>query len=149
VVNNNNNNALRSSIKCVKQPCSPLPQQSTESNNSSIKSTTTKRPNESSHEQQQPQESVKRVRLTSRPADDSSTNSNRIVLRIRKPSEDLSSSRSETSNSSGSSNHQLTVQIKEPLETLRENDENQIKSQSPNVFDILNQTSIPSKEDEQ
>jgi hypothetical protein len=138
----NNNNALRSSIKCAKQSRSPLPQQSTESN-SSMKSTT-KRPNENSQEQQQ-QEPVKRVRLSSRPADDTSTNSNRIVLRIRKPSEDLSSSRSETSNSS-SSNPQLTVQIKEPLGIVKEDDENQIESQSSNVFDIFNQ---PPKEDEQ
>ncbi len=138
-------NALRSSIKCVKQPRSPVPQQSTESN-IDIK-TTTKRQNENAHEQQQ--ESVKRVRLLSRPMDDSSINSNRIVLRIRKPSEDLSSSRSETSNSSSSSsNPQLTVQIKEPLVALKEDDEDQIESPSLNVFEIFDPTSIPSKQDE-
>ena len=87
--------------------------------------TATKRRNENSHEQQQT-ESVKRARLSSRPTDD---NTNRIVLRIRKPSEDLPNSRSETSNS----NH-ITVQVKE---TLKEDNDNQDQS---NVFDISNQT---------
>jgi hypothetical protein len=112
--------------------------------------TTTKRQNENSHELQQ--ESVKRVRLSSRPTDDNSINSNRIVLRIRKPSEDLSSSRNEISNSSINSNQQLTIQIKESLETLKEDDEHQNKSQSLNVFDIFNkkdQTSISSKKDDE
>lgn len=142
-----NNNALRSSIKCAKQSRSPLPQLSTESN-SNLKSTT-KRSNENSQEQQQ--ESVKRVRLSSRPADDNNVNSNRIVLRIRKPSEDLSSSRSETSNSSSisNSNHQINVQIKETLDILKEDDEDQMESQSSNVFEILNPTSIPLKEEEE
>jgi hypothetical protein len=75
-------------------------------------------------------------------------NSNRIVLRIRKTSEDLSSSRSETSNSS--SNHQITVQIKEALVTLREDNEDQNESQlSLNVFDIFDQVSTSSKKDEE
>ena len=144
--NNNNNAALRSSIKCTKQSSrSPLPQQSSEPNNS-VKSTT-KRPNENPPEQQQQQESVKRVRLSSRPADDTSTNSNRIVLRIRKPSEDLTSSRSERSNSTNS-NPQVTVQIKEPLEIVKEDEENQIESQSTNESDDSNHASILSKEDE-
>jgi hypothetical protein len=113
---------------------------------------TTKRPNENPPEQQQQQEPVKRIRLSSRPADDTSTtNSNRIVLRIRKPSEDLTSSRSETSNSSSSSgNPQVTVQIKEPLRIVKEDDENQIESQSMDESDNSNQASIPPpKEDEQ
>ncbi|CAF2527477.1 unnamed protein product [Rotaria sp. Silwood2] len=144
-----NNNALRSSIKCVKQPRSPIPSQTTESIINL--QTATKRPNENSYDQQQQQESVKRARLSSRPTDDNSINSNRIVLRIRKPSEDLSSSRSETSNSS-ISGHQLTVQIKEPLSTLREDDEDQNQSQSENVFDIFNQTDqtlVQSKDDDE
>ncbi|CAF3385877.1 unnamed protein product [Rotaria sp. Silwood1] len=148
-----NNNALRSSIKCVKQPRSPIPSQTTEST-INLK-TATKRQNENTYEQQQQQqESVKRARLSSRPTDDNSINSNRIVLRIRKPSEDLSSSRSETSNSSNSSSsgHQLTIQIKEPLSTLKEDDEDQKQSQSENVFDMfnpINQTLVSSKNDDE
>jgi len=141
ITSGNNNNTLRSSIKCVKQVRSPIQQQTTEST-VNIK-TATKRPNENCQEQQLQQESVKRVRLSSRATDDNSINSNRIVLRIRKPSEDLSSSRSETPNTS----HQLTVQIKEPLLTLQEDDENQKNAQSLNVFDIFDhpdQISAPS-----
>jgi len=113
--------------------------------------TTTKRQNENSHEQQQQQqESVKRVRLSSRPTDDNSINSNRIVLRIRKPSEDLSSSRNETSSNNNSNNNpQLTIQIKEPLVTLKEDDGDQNESQSLNVFEIFNQKSIPLKKDDE
>ncbi|UJR35707.1 hypothetical protein I4U23_028457 [Adineta vaga] len=129
----NNSSTLRSSIKCLKQARSPLPQQTTESM-MNIK-TTAKRSNENS---QDAQESVKRARVSSRTVEDNSTNSNRIVLRIRKPSEDLSSSRSETSNSGSS--HQVTVQIKESLSTLKEDDEDQIESQSMNVFEIFNHT---------
>ena len=129
------NNTLRSSIKCVRQVSSPTQQQSIEPN-LSIK-TATKRQNDNSNGQQE--ESVKRARLSSRHTDDSSINSNRIVLRIRKTSEDLSSSRSETSNNN--SNHQITIQIKEPLVTLREDNEDQNESQlTLNVFDIFNQT---------
>ena len=135
---NNNSNTLRSSVKCTTQPCSPLPQQSNESNNNM--KTTIKRSSENSDDQQ---ESVKRVRLSSRPSDDNSINSNRIVLRIRKPSEDLSSSRSETSNHS---NNQLTIQIKDPLEIVREDEEQEEESQSSNVFDIINEAS--NKDDE-
>ncbi|CAF1055106.1 unnamed protein product [Rotaria sordida] len=153
VTTTTNNNALRPSIKCIKQPRSPILLQTTEST-INIK-TTTKRQNENSYDQQQQQqqeESVKRARLSSRPTDDNSINSNRIVLRIRKPSEDLSSSRSETSNSSSNSTtitHQLNMQIKEPLSTLKEDDENHNQSQSENVFDIFNQTLVPSKNDDE
>ena len=90
---------------------------------------------------------MKRVRLSSRPSDDNSINSNRIVLRIRKPSEDLSSGRSETSNSS--CNHPLTIQIKEPLESLKEDTEDQPTSQAINVFDIFNQPSVLTKNDDE
>ena len=142
MANNNNNSTLRSSIKCARQTRSPLPQQSTDHLKNTIK-----RRNESAHEQQQ--ESVKRVRLSSRPAEDNNQNSNRIVLRIRKPSEDHSSNRSDVSNSS-SSNHQISVQIKEPLETVREDeDEDHMKSQASNVFDIFNQTSNEEQEEEE
>ena len=142
----NTNNTLRSSIKCVKQSRSPNPQQTTESI-TNIK-TATKRQNENSQDQSQQQsESVKRPRLLSRPSDDNSINTNRIVLRIRKPSEDLSSSRSETSN--GSNGHQLTVQIKEPLVAVKEDDEKQNETQTINVFDIFNQTSILEKKDDE
>ncbi|CAF1654713.1 unnamed protein product [Adineta ricciae] len=130
----NNSTALRSSIKCVKQARSPLPQQTTEPT-SSMKSSA-KRPNENS---QDTEESVKRARVSSLTVEETNTNPNRIVLRIRKPSEDLSSSRSETSNGSNS-NHQIIVQMKEPLSTLKEDDENQLESQSANVFDIFNST---------
>lgn len=143
----NNSSALRASIKCIKQPRSPLPQQTTDAN-VALK-TATKRQNENSQDQQQ--EPVKRVRLSSRPADDNSVTSNRIVLRIRKPSEDLSSARSETSSSSNGS-HPLTVQIKEPLAILKEDEESQQQSQSMDAFDIFNstdQTSVPSKNDDE
>lgn len=136
-----NNSTLRSSIKCARQTRSPLPQQQS----TDLSKSTTKRRNESSHEQQQ--ESVKRVRLSSRPVEENNQNSNRIVLRIRKPSEDLSSNRSDVSNSS-TSNPQITVQIKEPLESVREDeDEDHTESQTTNVFDIFNQTSNPSNDD--
>ena len=93
---------------------------------------------------------MKRARVYSKPADDTGLGANRIVLRIRKTSEELSSSRSETSNSNGSS-HQLTVQIKEPLVALREDDENDSESQSSViVFDMLDSaepTSMDTKEE--
>lgn len=142
----NNSTALRSSIKCVKQARSPLPQQTTEPM-SSMK-TTTKRSNENS---QDAEESVKRARVSSLTVEETNTNPNRIVLRIRKPSEDLSSSRSETSNGSNS-NQQIIVQMKEPLSPLKEDDENQLESQSINVFDIFNntdQTSNSSQKDDE
>ncbi|CAF0957614.1 unnamed protein product [Adineta steineri] len=138
----NNNNTLRSSVKCVKQARSPTLQPTTESAINT--KTATKRSNENSQEQQ---ESVKRARVSSRTTDDTNTNSNRIVLRIRKPSEDLSSGRSETSNCS--SNHPLTIQIKEPLLALKEDEEEQTESQLINVFEIFDQTSDPSKNDDE
>ncbi|CAF0865762.1 unnamed protein product [Adineta steineri] len=138
----NNNNTLRSSVKCVKQARSPTLQPTTESAINT--KTATKRSNENSQEQQ---ESVKRARVLSRTTDDTNTNSNRIVLRIRKPSEDLSSGRSETSNCS--SNHPLTIQIKEPLLALKEDEEEQTESQLINVFEIFDQTSDPSKNDDE
>lgn len=130
---------LRSSIKCVKPARSPVSQPPNETVINT--KTATKRSHESSNEQEQP-EPVKRARVYSKPADDTGLGANRIVLRIRKTSEELCSSRSETSNSNGSS-HQLTVQIKEPLVALREDDENDSESQSQssvNMFDALDST---------
>ncbi|CAF4459376.1 unnamed protein product [Rotaria socialis] len=142
------NNTLRASIKCIKQPRSPIPPQTTETS-TNIK-TATKRSNENSNEQQkQQQDSVKRPRLASRPSDENLANSNRIVLRIRKPSEDLSSSRSELSTSASS--HQLSIQIKEPLTALKEDEEEQSQPQTENVFDVFNQNDqkmSPSKDDD-
>ena len=106
----------------------------------------TKRQNENSHEQLQ-QESVKRVRLSSRTTDDNSINTNRIVLRIRKPSEDLSTSRNDTT--SNNNNNQLTIEMKDTLEIVKEDDEDQNESQSINVFDIFHQTTNRSEKDEQ
>lgn len=140
---NNHSSTLRSSIKCARQIRSPLPQPSTDHLKSS-----TKRRNESAHEQQQ-QEPVKRIRLSSRPVEDNNQNSNRIVLRIRKPSEDHSSNRSDASNNS-SSNHQISIQIKELLETVKEDeDEDHMESQTSNVFDIFNQNSNLSSEEQE
>jgi hypothetical protein len=132
------NSTLRSSIKCVKSARSPVPQATNESN-MSVK-TATKRLNENCNGQEHA-EPVKRARVLSRPADDNSLGSSRIVLRIRKTSEDLSSSRNETFNNA--SGHQLTVEIKEPLVTLKEDDENEDGSQtssSSNTLHIDDQT---------
>lgn len=154
--NSNNNNTLRASIKCVKQPRSPAPQQAIEST-TNTKSATKRSLENSNEQQQQSSESVKRARLSSRPSDENLLNSNRIVLRIRKPSEDLSSSRNELSNgnnNNSSSSHQLSAQIKEPLTALPEDEEDQNESQSQTkaIFDIINQidqTTEPSKSENQ
>lgn len=124
VVNNNNTNTLRSSIKCNKSICSPNPQQQTNDINTMK---TGKRSNENCQDQQ---EFVKRVRLSSRLSDDSSTTSNRIVLRIRKPSEDLTTTRHDSTSSAN-------IQIKDQLEMVRENDEDE--SQESNIFNQIDE----------
>ena len=140
------NSGLRSSIKCAKPSRSPTPQSINET--SLTVKTATKRSHQAALEPS-PQESIKRARLLSRTTDDNGLNTNRIVLRIRKTSEDLSSSRSETSNSSVSS-HQLTVQIKEPLLTLREDEESdEISQSSLHISDSCDQTDQMSSDDKE
>lgn len=130
--------ALRSLNKCVKQARSPLPQMMNDT--LSNEKSSIKRSNDNSIDEEEQSENVKRARVSSKPTDDNTnTNSNRIVLRIRKTSDDISSCRSEASTSSSSS-HQITVHIKEPLTALREDDETGIDPHShelSNDFDML------------
>ena len=125
-------NALRSSIKCVKQARSPLPQTVNEAsvNMKSVK----KRSNENNSDQEDIEPS-KRARVLSKPSDDLGGNSSRIVLRIRKPSDDISSIRSEASTSSNSS-HPTIVNIKEPLASLKEDEENDMDNENQSQISI-------------